>query len=321
MAIAKKLEKVTIGNTEIEIGKKYMVDNKFDSSAPDGMQSIRATKFPMRDNDTVGCVYYNETTNQYDTGFYEHSRCLNRLDLAQAKERVSIYNKHIKTPYEKFRNVDLDQTSTNDFWRSYRYTIFANKEFDTNNISDLFDLYNALMQGDICNVDERDPMYRQNAMFTISNPEQVKNKSKNDTSKRRKTITVFNEMVDGNRDKIDNILSYINRGNTTKIEGEELKDIYYSVINDPKTGIDFIDRFTEACNKYESTAGKLEMEYFSMVQLLLYKLKIKKVGSRYMTANENTFLGNSLQDIAKFCLNKESEQSKAIGELWDEIKD
>jgi hypothetical protein len=316
----KKVETLVIGNTSIEIGKKYMIDNKFDASAPDGMKAIRATKFPMSDNDTLGCVYYNETTNQYDTGFYEHSRCLDRLSLEQAKERVAIYWKHIKTPYEKFRNVDLDQTATNDFWKSYRYTIHANKEFDTNNINELFDLYNALMQGDICNEDERDPMYRQNSMFTISNPAEVKHKSKNNTKKRMNAITVFNEMADANREKLDSILGYINRGNTGKIDSDELKVMYYTVINDEKTGIDFVERFNEACSKYETPNGELEMEFFSIVQLLLSRGKIKKVGTRYMTANENVFLGNTPQDIAKFCTIKDSDQHAAINELYAEIK-
>jgi hypothetical protein len=319
MAVAKKPEKLIIGNTTIEIGKKYLIDNKFDASAPDGMKAIKATKFPMRENDTLGCVYYDEISNQYDTGLYDYSRCLNRLLPEQARERVAIYKKHIKTPFENLRNVDLEPKANNDFWKNYRYTIFANKEFDTNNVSDLFDLFNALMQGDICNEDERDPMYRQNAMFTITNPAEVKDRSKNNSKKRMQTMIIFNEMVDANREKVDNILSYINRGNSSKIEDEELKLIYFDVIKHEKTGIDFVDRFTEACEKYETPNGELEMEYFSMVQLLLTKNLIKKVGSKYTTINDNVFLGNSPQDIAKFCINKESEQHKIISELVDKL--
>lgn len=314
----KKAEKLVIGNTTIELGKKYLIDNKFDASAPDGLKSIKATKYPMINNDTIGCVYYDDMTRQYDTGLYEHSRCLNRLGTDLAKERVAAYKKHIKTPFENFANVSLEQSS--DFWREYRYTIHANKEFDTNNIIDLFDLYNALMQGDICNEDEKDPMYRQHAMFTITNPTEIKDRSKNTTKKRMETITLFNEMVDANREKVDVILSFINRGNTTKIDGEDLKLMYFSIINDEKSGLDFVDRFREACDKYETEHGQLEMEYFSVVQTLYLKNKIKKVGSRFTTINDTFNLGNSLQDIAKFCMNKDSEQHKIINELYEELQ-
>jgi hypothetical protein len=311
----KKPTKLTIGNTTIEIGKKYMIDHKFDASAPNGLKSIKATKYPMADNDTLGCVYFDETTRQFDTGFYEHSKCLNRLTSDIAKERVAAYKKEILTPYEKYRNVELDQTANSNFWREYRYTIHANKEFDTNNISDLFDLYNALMQGDICNEDERDPMYRQHAMFTITNPTEIKDKSKNTTRKRLDCVRVFDEMTDSNREKINTILSFIGRGDSSKIDDDDLKLMYYTIINDPNTGLDFVDRFNEARDKYETETGKLELEYFTNIQKLLTTNKIKKVGSRYMTTNESTFLGNSVQDIAKFCLDKSSHQYEVINEL------
>ena len=176
------------------------------------------------------------------------------------------------------------------------------------------------MQGDICNEDEKDPMYRQHAMFTITNPTEIKDRSKNTTKKRMQTITLFNEMVDANREKVDVILSFINRGNTTKIDGEDLKLMYFSIINDEKAGLDFVDRFREACDKYETEHGQLEMEYFSVVQTLYLKKKIKKVGSRFTTINDTFNLGNSLQDIAKFCMNKDSEQHKIINELYEELQ-
>jgi hypothetical protein len=314
----KTIEKLTIGNTTIQLGKKYTLENKFDASAPDGMKSIKATKFPIPDNDSVNCVYYDDNTQQYDTGLQVNSRCLSTLNRDVAAERVESYRKHILLPYEKFRNADL--SSTSDFWKSYRYITHLNKEFDTNNILDLFDLFNALMQGSVCNENERDPLYRTHANFIISNNEEAKDKSNTTVKKKMDTVMLFNTMVDSNRDKLNIILSYLNRGDSERISPDTLKTTYYSIINDEKTGDDFVKRFTEANDKYSIEEGKQEMEYFRIVKLLSDKNQIKRVGSRYVTANNDVYLGNTLQDIAKFCVNQDTTQNKVINELYEKIE-
>jgi hypothetical protein len=62
------------------------------------------------------------------------------------------------------------------------------------------------------------------------------------------------------------------------------------------------------------------MEYFRIVKLLSDKNQIKRVGSRYVTANNDVYLGNTLQDIAKFCVNQDTTQNKVINELYEKIE-
>jgi hypothetical protein len=309
-----------IGNTIIEVGKKYSLSNRFDSSAPDGMKEIKATKFPFDMNDNRECVFYDDGTGLYDTGLYEFSRVLvtdRKLTDAQKKERIAAYKAKIVTPYEKMKNKDLSPDSA--FWGEYRFDAYVNREFDTNNIADLLDLFNTLMQGIACNEDEKDQLFKANAFFNITSIQEVKDKKKESTKDKRTCVDTFNEMADSNRDKLDIILGFINKGASEAIESEDLKDIYYDVVNDPKTGTDFVKRFTEACDKYETENGKLEMEYFSIAQKLLMKNKIKKVGSKYMTLNQTDFLGTSLQDIAKFCLDPKTKQHEIITELFEQL--
>ena len=67
MAITKKtteLTKIKIGNTIIEKGKKYILDHKFDGSAPDGLKKIEATRLPFEKNAIVDCITYDENQKQ-----------------------------------------------------------------------------------------------------------------------------------------------------------------------------------------------------------------------------------------------------------------
>jgi len=309
-----------VGNTEIEIGKTYSLGNRFDSSAPDGMQAVKITKFPFDENDSVFSVYFDEEVGLYDTGLHQYSKALTmdtRLSQEQIKERINSYQKHIVEPYQNIYGKDL--SPNNLFWKDYRFTVFTNKEYNTNDVLQLFELFNVIMQGVACNEDEKAHLYKEQASFNITSIQETKNKKKESTKDRRNCVTMFNELVDSNRDKLDITLAFMNRTSTEKVNSDDLKDIYYEVINDPKTGADFIKRFTEACEKYESDSGKLEMEYFKMVQVLLTKSKIKKVAGKYMTANETDFLGTTLQDIAKFCLDPQSKQNKIITDLYEEV--
>jgi len=322
MAITKKTTeptKIKIGNTIIEKGKKYILDHKFDGSAPDGLKKIEATRLPFEKNTIVDCINYDENQNMYDTGFYPQSPCLQYYTNAEKEELVPVYIKEVKKPFEALKNVDLSAHETNEFLKHYRYELYVNKEFDTNKPIEMYELFNALLQGYVCNKDEKNPFYRNNAQFNISNPQDVKNKSREKTKKRRQAFEKFVVMADSNRDKLDLVLEYIGRDNPSKVDVEDLKDDYSIIINDQKTGMDFVERFLEASVKYDSEAGKEEMEFFAGAKRLQKASKIKKDKRGFVTATGEQFLGSSLQDIAKFCMNKDSVQYKTIIELLDEI--
>lgn len=311
---------IYIGNTEIEIGKTYSLGNRLDVSAPDGMVKEKMTKFPFDKNDSVMSVFFDDEMGLYDTGLHQYSKALTmdrKMSQEQVKERVASYHKNIVKPYQDMYGKDLSPNS--QFWKDYRFTVYTNKEYDTNKLPELFELFNVVMQGVACNEDEKDNLYKEQAAYNITSIQEYKSKKKESTKDKRNCVTLFNEMADSNREKLDTILSFINRTTTDDVENNDLKDMYYEVINDPKTGADFIKRFTEASSKYESDSGKAEMEYFKIVQGLFKKNVIKKVGSRYVTADGVNFLGTNVQDIAKFCLNTESPQHKIITELYEEV--
>lgn len=321
MAFTKKTEsvKIKIGNITIEKGKKYVLDHKFDGSAPDGLKKIEATRLPFERNSIADCVEFDEMKQLYDTGFYAESNCLSQYSEDEKKELVTVYNKEIKKPYELIKNVDLSPAENNEFYKFYRFELYVNKEFDTNNPLDLFDLFNAILQRKVCAKDERNPSYNVDAQFNLSNPTEVKNKSKEKTKKRRQAFEKFVLLAESNRDKLNLVLEYIGRDNPSKIDSEDLKDIYFDIIHDKANGMDFVERFLEASSKYDSDLGKEEMETFSAVKRLHKANKIKKDKRGFVTVNGDQFLGTKLQDIATFCMNKDSIQYKIVSELVEEL--
>lgn len=313
----KKLNKFKVGNVEIVVGDKYVLDNKFDSSAPEALQKIETTKLPFTGSGVYDCIYFDENKGLYDTGFYENSHCLSQYTAEEKGELVKIYVNQVKKPLEAFRNADLNPNESNDFWKTYRYEAYANKEFDTSDPLQLMELFQVIIQGVACDKNEINPFYRQNAQFTISSPSAVKNKEKEKSKKRLKAIQVLTTLADADRDKLDLVLEFIGRDNTAKIDDEDLKLIYFEVFNDSKTGLALAEKFTEACKDYETDIGKEQMEFFYAINKLFKLRKIVK-GRRGYETLENTFLGNTLQDISKFCLNRDTPQYKAIEQLIDE---
>lgn len=49
---------------------------------------------------------------------------------------------------------------------------------DTMNPLELMELFQLIVQGTACDKNEKDPFYRNNAQFVVSNPSTVKNKIK-----------------------------------------------------------------------------------------------------------------------------------------------
>ncbi len=310
--------KIVVANTDIIIGRKYTLSHKFDASAPDGMKEISATKFPFEGNDTKLAVYFDESRGQYDTGFYYYSKCNGRIDENILVDRVDAFNRIVRRPYEIAKNVDLEENGNNPFWKEYRVDLYVNKEFDTRNPIELFDLYNTLQQGYACQETEDNPFYRTPAMFTIANPTDVKNKVKDKTAKKIKAWSRFTELSSTDREKLDVILLYLNKGDASKIKTDDLVLSYYNTFNGDSANFDTIDKFNDACDKYNEPSTKAEMEYFIVADKLSRAGKIKKVGGKYMTADEQHFLGNSLQDVAKFC-RKDADKREIVSKLYESI--
>jgi hypothetical protein len=305
-----------VANSIIELGAKYTLDYRPDPSAPEGMKGM--TKFPFDGNDTVEKVYFHDQRRQFDTGFYEESPCLSIVPSEKKSELVKLYVKHIQVPYEKQFNVKLSPEEANTFWEEYSIKGWVNKQFDTTNINDLLELFYILNMGLACEKDEKNPVLRKDAQFILSSPSKVKNKTKELVKLRKDSYLKFNTLLAGDRDKLDLVLQWIGKENPSKVDSEDLDSIYYQIINDKKDGIAFCEQFLLALEEYETDKGKEKMEWFYGIKRLINLRKIKKTQRGFVTADQEVYLGTTLQQVAAFCLLENSAQFKIVSELLEE---
>lgn len=305
-----------VANSIIELGAKYTLDYRPDPSAPEGMKAM--TKFPFEGNDTIEKVYFNEARRQYDTGFYEESPCLSVIPKERREDLVKAYVKHIKLPYEKQFNVKLTPDEINTFWEDYYIKGWVNKQFDTTNINDLLELFYILNMGVACEKDEKNPTLRKDAQFVISSPSKVKNKSKELINTRKNSYLKFNTILTTDRDKLDLVLQWVGKENPSEVKSDDLDAIYYQIINDKNDGIAFCEQFLTALDEYDTDKGKEKMEWFFGIRRLFGLRKIKKTARGYVTADQEIFLGNTLQDVASFCINDNTQQHNIVKDLLEE---
>lgn len=307
------MTKLRVANSFIELGKKYVLDHRPDSKAVNGMKGM--TKFPFDSNTTTEKVWFDEKRRQFDTGFYKESPCLKLItDDKEKDELVKQYVKYIKTPFEKTFNTDLDPAEKNEFWEDYKMEAWVNKSYDTNNINDLMELFHLLYMGAVCEKDEKNPVLRQDAQFILTSTEGIKSKSKDKVKIQAQTFLAFNTMLNGDRDKLDLLLQWIGKDDPSKVKSDDLSLIYYQVING-QDGLPFCEKFLQANEEYDTEKGKEKMEWFYAIRRLFNKRAIKKTNRGYVSTDGEVFLGNTLQNIAEFCINDKSQQHNIITEL------
>ena len=311
-----KPTKIKIANTEVVLGQTYEIAHKFDGSASDGMQSIGATKFPLEGVAEVKGLYFDENRNAFDTGFYVESVCnSNILQSESPADMVAIYEKWIKEPYEKRMNVNCSETNY-EFWKNYKYEAKVNRSLNTGDPVELFELFHMLKQGAVCNEGEKNSVY-QKARYTIKNLAVQKSKEDEKLDNKIKAITLLNTLLNSDPEKIYTVLEYLQMSSPRSMETETLRRVYMRMLDDDSKGGEFQRRFLEASDKYNSEQGKLEMEYFSMVQRLFLKGKItKKAGSLYH--EDGMLLANSPKEIAIKCITDVDGKFKgSIQSLYD----
>jgi hypothetical protein len=292
-----KPKEIKIANTTIEFGKTYTIDHKYDGTAPDGMKGLGATKLPLIGIHNSEKIYFDESRNAFDTGFYLQSVC--NQSLINGDELVRLYNLYIKEPYEQRMNADCSETNF-AFWDKFSYSVAVNKTFDTKDPVQLFELFHALKQGVVCNKDEGNS-HLQKAQFNISNDEAIRTKEDTKFDNKIRAIDTFNLLLKSDTEKLYTILEYLGATDPQATDKDVLKRTYLRRLDDAKTGVDLVNRFLEASDKYNEKQGQLEMQYFAMCQKLYFKqIIVKKQGSFY--DDKGTLLANSLKGIASKCL-------------------
>ncbi len=302
---------VKVANTEIHIGETYEVVGKIDRDAPSGFIENNTSKLLMSGIKELRSVSYDETLERFDTGFEVQSPCNFKIPGYEKAALVAQYVKLIKQPYEKAYNKNTDAIN-DDFWmgndagaKPYICEIYTGKTFDTSNSKDLFDLFQALTKGYLCEEGEKDSDL-QKAKYCIKNKNKVISLQEDRENDKFEAIAIFGTLLDTvDADENDTLYTVLEWMQITNIRGADkptLKRTFLKMISNEKTGYDSAKRFLEAYNLSDSDKGREKMEIFAMLSKLQMKRKIEFKRNQYFLDDE--LLGNHLKGAAEMALLK-----------------
>jgi len=305
-----------VANTEIVIGETYEVRPKIDYTAPDGMLKAGTTKYLHEGNSEIRGINYDDNKRMWDTGFEETSLCNSDL-LTNEKELVKQYIKYVKQPYENAYQADCSATN-DEFWNTYTYELYTNKSFNTSDPKDLFDLFEALKHGRICEPGEKDYALK-NANYTVKNIAKVKSLEEDRLAEKFEALTTFSIMLKEDLEKDDTLLALLEWMQVANVRGAE-KDVIRNVVmrmfDHPTQGYDSARRFLEAVKLTESVDGKKKMELFSALQKIYLKNKIDlKRGTLYLGSH---LLGNTLKEASQRALDN-PDLAKEIYSTYEQL--
>lgn len=326
--MAKQPKKITlrIANTEFTIGDILEIVPKPDLDAPSGFIQHGTSKLLMKGIKEVKGVPWDETLRMWDTGFEEDSNVNRTLKQADKKAMVAEYTKLVKEPYEKRYRVDASSVN-DDFWGGndekkippYMYEVYTGRRIDTTNEKDLFDLFQMLKQGAVCEPREKDPNLQRSANYCIKNIKKARSMQEEKIETKFEAAAIFSTLLKLDPKKDDTlytILDWVNVPNVRGAEESAVKRVVLGSFENEKLGFDNAQRFMEA---YEMTTNDKEKEVMEIFGILnkLYLRKVIEYKRRQFFMPDGTFLGNHLKEAARKAAS-DKELSDQIDDLYAE---
>jgi hypothetical protein len=307
-----------VANIELILGNTYEIIPKKDFDAPSGFKEHGTTKLLMPGISEIRAVPFDQGINLWDTGFDSDSPVNAKIPPAERAALSLQYNKLIKEPYEKRFRKDLSSTN-NDFWDEYTYELHTYKTFDTANEKDLLDLFQALVQGRICEVGEKDATLQRTANYSIRNREKETSLKEERAETKFEAFAIFSTLLKADFKKDDTLISvleWVGLTNIRETDKETLKKTVLRMLEDPKNGYEFSERFVKAFNMTETNIGKEIMDLFSILQKLRTSNKIEVKRQQYYI--DGIKIGNHLKEAAEVA-NKNPEIKELILKTYEEL--
>lgn len=307
-----------VANIELTIGNTYEIIPKKDFDAPSGFKEHGTTKLLMPGIAEHRAITFDASMNVWDTGFDEDSPVNAKIPPTERKALVAEYNKSIKEPFEKRFKKDLSSTS-NDFWDDYTYELYTYKMFDTSNEKDLLDLFQALVQGKVCQEGEKDATLQRTANYCVRNREKEISLKEERAETKFEAFATFSTLLKADTKKDDTLFStleWVGLSNVRKSDKEALKRTVLRMMEDPKTGYEFAERFVKAYDMTNTKVGKEIMDIFSVLQKLREHNKIEMKRQQYYI--DGVRIGNHLKEAAEVAI-KNPELKELIIKAYEEV--
>lgn len=313
--MATKKDTFTVGDMNITVGNRYIITSRPDKGNP-VFGKYKTTKFLTAGTSEWKQVPFDEELNTFNVGFDRDDR-INRETQTTAED-VAKYITLVKKPFETRFRVELNSTN-DEFWlkdEKSMVEVFKDKEFNTSNPRDLFELFLILKHG--WAVSKTDRTSRANYVpyyvESISAKGDDKNKASIDKAEAYvKFDTLFKEK--DKNDRLYTILEWMGVKEPRNFKLDTLKPYVQVQLDSP----DFCEKFLTTDEMYTDPKNKEEMENFSALSKLRSEGKVVRKDSKFYLGN--VLVGNTLKEGAKVAMNAESERGIEIREAIQEAID
>ena len=180
-------------------------------------------------------------------------------------------------------------------------------------------MFQALVQGRICEVGEKDATLQRTANYCIRNREKETSLKEERAETKFEAFAIFSTLLKADFKKDDTLISvleWVGLTNIRETDKDTLKKTVLRMMEDPKNGYEFSERFVKAFNMTETNIGKEIMDLFSILQKLRTSNKIEVKRQQYYI--DGIKIGNHLKEAAEVA-NKNPELKELILKTYEEL--
>ena len=279
---------------DIKTNTIYEVQEKYDSSAPDGFKEHRTSKLMSQGmEDEYSGAIWDLDKNIWDTGLHASSKVFRKAFIhvpeSQHKDIIKNITQYIIKPLEKeIGTYKLDHVPTeitNEYWDNYKVKISRETKFNTENPKELLDLYFMLIFKKLTPIElESDPKFKQPiSYYTVVDKEASLSKSAKFDSDRLDAIAEFGYLLKNKKEDLVAILEYLGLSAGKQTSNEVLIKMFNSWIEHKEDKYINIKQFNEAIKEYSEEAGKEKIYIYQKLKELkaLDKVKVRQ-GTVYL---------------------------------------
>jgi len=281
----------TIYDFPLKLNTLYEVQEKLDSSAPDGFIDYRTTKtLSAQIIDDYSAAVFDIDRDVWDTGLFSTSKAF-RAAFSGSDEAIEAVFKnieeHIIKPYEAEKGVGSLRyhTDNNKFWDNFSVKISRGKIFDTSKIDDLLRLYLCLIHKRLTPKEhESNPLFKQPVSnYLILDKEVAVSRKSEKAQNKMEAIASFYTLLKSDKDNLIRVLDYLGISAGVNTDEDTLITVFNNWIEDKQDRFQNDKLFVDAIEFRNTKKGEDVLYIHTELKKLHRQGKVKfKKGEVYL---------------------------------------
>lgn len=271
---------ISLYGFDIKADTLYEVQEKYDASAPDGLQEARTSKLLTFDLiDGVPGAIWDDIKGNWDTGLYEGSRALREaFPGADLQPLVTKLKEYVVDPYEveigqgKISHVPSDEV--NSYWDNFIVSIYRGRVFNTANPRDLLELYLAVLHRKLTPKEKESTPDFLGSYYLIVDQEGFISKKAENREEIMKAMATFYAMRNSDKETLIRLLGFLGLPVSEKTDNNTLTAMFDNWLNDKNDKYQNNRLFNETVEILTTEEGKDKLYIFSKLKDLKAKGKV-----------------------------------------------